>query len=508
MGCVGIFSSGAVLLLPLSQHSKTKSAKMLLQQWWGIAALIFAASDVLYFGSAWSFVAMWGESPLALPLFLGLLRRLLQYSIILLLLLLLLQQEDGKERHAATVIIPYALVIITVLAAVWGWCETRQTIVQGGTYTPPPPSAAADPGDTSNNDSSNKQEPRVLVVTGANTGCGFETVKQLAAVVSQDSTILLLCRSVSKGEEAIQEILASSRIRCCHLQVVACDLSSLQSVRQAAAEIVRQHAKIHTLVNNAGVMLRDLTYTVDGHETCLQANHLGHFLLTALLWPRLVAAADEDARIINVTSSTYKLAVPTFDADRLDDLQCKEQGDVKEEPQPEKEQGGKSSAAAARHRFSLFGQYAATKWCNILFTVALVERQQTATGSNSNVVRCYAVHPGLVRTNVVRNMPWYLYVPNTVFAGVLALLQKTPAQGAWCTVFCATTTTRTAIDATNGRYWVNRAPQELVLEDPDRVREQANKLWQWSCRQVDLSDRELQPYSSPIEDKTKKAKSH
>lgn len=424
------------------------------QQWPGIVAILFAACDVLYYVAAWCFVAMWFENHPILPLVRGLLRRLFQYALILSLLFSLALDKTNNNsaitptQNVATVLWVCGA-ILTAILSLCGWRNTRKRIVEGGPYHAP--SALLE------------KQTKVIVVTGANTGIGKETVEILATSFSKESTILLLCRSVSKGEIAIANIQANlakqqKKKTCCVLQVVACDLSSLQSVRDAAEIIHRDYKTVNILINNAGVMLNDLTYTKDGYESCLQANYLGHFLLTSLLMPYITE------RIVNLTSSTYRLAIPSFDAENLDDLNC---------------QNG-------RRKFSLFGQYAATKWCNILHTISLSYKFPT--------IKSCAVHPGLVRTSVVRNMPWYLKIPNTLFAVILAQMQKTPFQGAWCTIYTATTE-----EIKNGCYWMNRTKQCLCLQDSNVINDQAEKVWLWSCRQVNLTEKELLDLQTVLE---------
>jgi hypothetical protein len=128
--------------------------------------------------------------------------------------------------------------------------------------------------------------------------------------------------------------------------------------------------------------------------------------------------------------------------------------------------------------YTLFGQYAATKWMNILHTRYLHDHLPH--------IFTAAVHPGLVRTDVVRNMPWYLRIPNTLFATILATLQKTPAAGAWGTLHV--TFPRGEEDGSHhlpsGAYWVNRTPQPLIVQDDGVVQQQAIKVWNWCCEVV------------------------
>ena len=168
--------------------------------------------------------------------------------------------------------------------------------------------------------------------------------------------------------------------------------------------------------------------------------HFGHFLLTNLLLPKLRETALKEqypSKVITLSSSLYTLARrPRSNQNAtkelelgidLNDLQCK------------------------KKRYTLFEQYAQSKLANILFARELGRREklraeklheqhEQTKDKNSSVfcpIKSYSLHPGLVRTDVVRDMPWYLYYPNIVFAFFVAVLQKTPRAGAYTSVFCA-----------------------------------------------------------------------
>ena len=122
-------------------------------------------------------------------------------------------------------------------------------------------------------------EDKVAVVTGANTGIGFETALDLS---SRGAKVILLCRSLERGEAAATTIKAATGGE---VEVEKLDLASLASVRECAAKLVLTLEKIHILVNNAGVMACPLTRTEDGFEMQIGTNHFGHFYLTNLLLP-------------------------------------------------------------------------------------------------------------------------------------------------------------------------------------------------------------------------------
>ena len=149
-------------------------------------------------------------------------------------------------------------------------------------------------------------EDKVAVVTGANTGIGFETALDLS---SRGAKVILLCRSLDRGEVAATTIRAATGGE---VLVEELDLASLASVRDCAAKLVVTLDKIHILVNNAGVMACPLTRTEDGFEMQMGTNHLGPFLLTSLLLPLLQRAAP-GARIVTVSSLAHQRGTIQWD---------------------------------------------------------------------------------------------------------------------------------------------------------------------------------------------------
>jgi NAD(P)-dependent dehydrogenase (short-subunit alcohol dehydrogenase family) len=142
------------------------------------------------------------------------------------------------------------------------------------------------------------QSGRTAVVTGANGGLGFETARALAGAGAH---VVMAARNQAKAADALAAIHRDSP--GASLELIALDLGSQESVRQAAEEILTAHEQLDILVNNAGVMGIPESATADGFETQFGTNHLGHFALTALLMPALLRAPA--ARVVTVTSTAH-----------------------------------------------------------------------------------------------------------------------------------------------------------------------------------------------------------
>ncbi len=144
---------------------------------------------------------------------------------------------------------------------------------------------------------------RTALVTGANGGLGLETAKALAA---KGATVVMAARDQEKAAVAadvIRDAAPGAR-----LEIVPLDLGSLESVRTAAGRVLSEHSCIDILVNNAGLMAMPERRTADGFEMQLGVNHLGHWALTALLMPAILAAPR--ARVVTVTSTAHHMGRP------------------------------------------------------------------------------------------------------------------------------------------------------------------------------------------------------
>ncbi|NAZ76815.1 SDR family NAD(P)-dependent oxidoreductase [Kineococcus sp. T13] len=234
------------------------------------------------------------------------------------------------------------------------------------------------------------QHGRVAVVTGANTGLGLETAGALA---DRGAAVVLAVRDVAKGRAAAARIGGDVTVR-------ELDLSSLESVRAAAAALRQAHPRIDLLVNNAGVMFTPKQTTRDGFELQLGTNHLGHFALTGLLLEPLLAAPG--SRVVTVSSTGHRIRA----AIRFEDLQWE-------------------------RSYSRAGAYGQSKLANLMFTYEL-QRRLAARGAGTVAV---AAHPGASNTELVRNSPAAL---RAVSDRLSPLLTQSAAMGALPTLRAAT----------------------------------------------------------------------
>jgi NAD(P)-dependent dehydrogenase (short-subunit alcohol dehydrogenase family) len=237
------------------------------------------------------------------------------------------------------------------------------------------------------------QSGRTAVVTGANTGLGFQTASALAARGAQ---VVLAVRNLDKGKDAVQKITAASPGAVVTLQEL--DLSSLTSVRAAADELRSKHDAIDLLINNAGVMYTPKSMTEDGFELQFGTNHLGHFALTGLLLDRLLPT--QGSRVVTVSSIGHRIRA----AIHFDDLQW-----------------GRS--------YSRVGAYGQSKLANLLFTYEL-QRRLAPRGTTIAA----AAHPGGSDTELMRNLP----APLRVATAAVAPLFQGADMGALPTLRAAT----------------------------------------------------------------------
>jgi NAD(P)-dependent dehydrogenase (short-subunit alcohol dehydrogenase family) len=239
----------------------------------------------------------------------------------------------------------------------------------------------------------------LAVITGATHGIGRVTSRELARA---GKTVVMLCRDVTAARAVRSEIVRHApRAR---IEVVRCDLASLASVREAAAAVRRDYPPLGLLVNNAGMVSTRHRTSVDGFELTFATNHLGPFLLTALLSDHL----DKAARIVMVASRIHYRG-------RLD----------------------LAAVTNARARYGATAAYARSKLANVMHTFALA-RRMAGTGISVN-----CLHPGVVDTNL---LPRWLRVIKPLFTRVVFDAER----GARTTVHLAL---HQSVAGVTGRYF-------------------------------------------------------
>lgn len=272
---------------------------------------------------------------------------------------------------------------------------------------------------------------RVHLVTGANTGIGLVTARELAR---RGARVFVVCRTMEKAAvtaEAIRREAGNELI-----EPLALDLSRLASVRACAEAFLRRDEPLHVLINNAGLAGRH-GVTADGFEIAFGVNHLGHFLLTVLLLERMGQSAP--SRVVTVASKAH------FRAKAID-----------------------LDAVRGRTR-SLTGiqEYAVSKACNVLFSAELARR--TAGGG----VTCYSLHPGVVASDIWRNVPWPV-------RPLMRLRRMLPVEeGAGTTLYCATSP---EVAEQSGLYYDAckvKTPSELA-SDASLAEELWNRSDEWT----------------------------
>ena len=267
---------------------------------------------------------------------------------------------------------------------------------------------------------------KLALVTGVNSGIGFETMRVLAL---RGAHVIGTARTLAKAEAACGQVSGK-------LTPLACELESQDSIRACAREVDRLGRPLDICIANAGIMALPKRELVNGVEKQFATNHLGHFLLVNLLRPRIDAA--EGARVVIVSSAAH-LQAPAAGIE-FDDL-------------------------AAERSYGAWRAYGQSKLANVLFAKALARRLGSTRSAN-------ALHPGVIGTNLGRNM-------NPLLSAVLGLVMrpfgKTIPQGAATSCYVAT---RPELNGVTGKYF-----SDCAVKDPSRLAQDdalAERLWEVS----------------------------
>lgn len=272
---------------------------------------------------------------------------------------------------------------------------------------------------------------KICIVTGANSGIGKETALGLAKL---GASIVMVCRNPELGKSAqnwIKEQSGNSSV-----DLLLADLASQQAIRDLVSEFSSKYDQLHILINNAGAVLRKRTLTVDGLETTFAVNYLAPYLLTNLLLDVLKASAP--ARIINVTSGLHRRAWIDFD-----DIQSEK-------------------------KYGAFWSYNKAKLALIYFTYHLAQILE-GSGVTVNIF-----NPGVARTNLGRDTPWYMRWAVVFF--------KNPKKCAETPIYLASAP---ELEGVTGKYFENK--RETRSSEASYDAAIAARLWQISADLTGLS---------------------
>ena len=233
------------------------------------------------------------------------------------------------------------------------------------------------------------QTGKIVIVTGANSGIGYELARALAL---KGATVLMACRSLDKGEHALAKIQAENPSGEVILKQL--DLADLTSVKSFTTTFQVEYHQLDLLINNAGVMAVPYRQTADGFEMHFGTNHLGHFALTGLLIDLLIKTPN--SRVITVSSYVHQIGNITFDN------------------------------LNSEKRYQKWLAYGQSKLANVLFAFEL----QRKSAKNGHHLKSIAVHPGYAATNLQHTSSFFSFTNN--------FMAQSQEMGALPTLFAAT----------------------------------------------------------------------
>ena len=285
------------------------------------------------------------------------------------------------------------------------------------------------------------QNGKVVIVTGGNSGIGYEAALALAG---KHANVILTARNIEKGEAAARNV--RTKYPQAQITVMQLDLADLKSVRNFVQAFLAKYKQLDILINNAGVMALPKRKTADGFEMQFGTNHLGHFALTGLLLP--ILKATPNARVVTVSSGVH-----TSGDIHFDDLQWEKS-------------------------YERWGAYAQSKLANLLFAYEL-QRKLSATGSSLISVGC---HPGYAATNLQAAGPqmegsavrlWMMNLANAIFA-------QGQDMGALPTLYAAVAADVNGCDYIGPKGGMRGYPAKAMSNNKSYDEALAKRLWQVS----------------------------
>ena len=298
------------------------------------------------------------------------------------------------------------------------------------------------------------QKGRIAIVTGANSGLGYETALALA---QKGLHVILACRSQDRAQTALDQI--ARLVPSASLEIMLVDLSKMSSVRHFAQEYLARYDRLDLLINNAGVMMPPYQATEDGFELQMAANYFGHFLLTGMLLQRILTTPH--SRIVSLSSIAHRRGKIDFDL-----LQQERKGTPQE-----------------KKRYSSIESYAQSKLACLMYGLELQRRLEAA--GHTQTISTIA-HPGVSVTNLGQHMPSFIQKILTPIVG--PLITHPPKEGAKPTLWAAVGV------AKGGDYF---GPQKMseMKGDPGKAKIEtkaqdvsvAKRLWELSERRTGIT---------------------
>lgn len=285
-----------------------------------------------------------------------------------------------------------------------------------------------------------KLDGKNIIITGANTGIGYEVALDLA---KRNAHVILACRDPKRGQDAVDKIKTESKNENVELELL--DLASLKSIKEFSQRILKKLDRLDILINNAGLIGGETrVVTEDGFEQVIGVNHLGHFYLTNLLIGLI--EKSEPSRIINVSSGAHYMGKINFN-----DFQ-------------------------AEKKYSAWGQYSMSKLANVLFTVELARRYK------DKQITVVALHPGVIQSELWRYTDNQSGIINSLTRCFIRRFGKNSKQGAQSTIYCAI---NEDIPKKSGFYFNDDTKVKVASKD-GRNLELAAQLWDVSAKLVGI----------------------
>ena len=282
------------------------------------------------------------------------------------------------------------------------------------------------------------QSGRIAIVTGANSGLGYETT---LGFVRKGIKVIMACRNQHKAEEAKTNILM--QVPDAELEIMLLDLKSLDSVRNFAKQYIQRYSQLDLLINNAGIMIPPFSKTEDGFESQLGVNYLSHFLLTNLLFPLL--NSTKGSRVVTLSSIAHQKA--KIDFNNLN----------------------------SENSYSKMGAYGQSKLACLIFTIELTRRIEQ---SNSSVI-AVSSHPGVSNTNLSQFISQWVKI---LISPLLPLLTHQPEKASQPTLMAALNE-----NVKNGDYYgptgfneMKGKPGKATAAPQAQDKEVAKQLWEVS----------------------------